>query len=1443
METLLDRLFDNIVLEFHIGSKENIDIKSKMGEGFSSAEVYLIELKGTSSIRGYYFLKIDREEDEYKNNLNEFCFSKVAKCIEKKIISDYYVMLLQIAGKSRLEYQSFYSIYRVSIKIKATKKIIGEILEESINGREIANGEMAPTMFFRAQLKNKLDSEGILVKFLRKNLYGESIKDIQAIRIDEDIDILPNAFAYAVNDTLWDGRKILNMTCSIHGDFHGNNVFVSNNTSDYVIIDMASYRNDGYMFYDTAYFEFSLMYHNMKEDSLVNWYYCVSRVVEQAWDDVDFKDSKVIREINREEEKWIAKKTTDKFSYKDGLLKARLMARVLVGLNYSGKRKLSDESRLKAYIYACCYLKRLLQDERVNYTFNKIGTWKDDSGGEVNKKEYVAFLDLADRFDNSQNYYFMLGRQWPYPDEISLNLRKIQLSGVVSFCQEKGFSEILEKKQLLNFVLPNNKSTWGNLEKDSAWWLYADGMTADPESLTEKYSKWRIQYRDFLEKFSDKLIKTVDEKDFLFIIDWINFNNGDASYIQRLLEKLDAIENTTVTIAVLDPENTFNISAEDYENIKIKKFRIKMENIAEYCSLYMPEEPDEVIYIPVRHSRIGVPLDKNDQQYIEQYTVLIHEQLIRRENVLAESEKYKFFYGEPITWTAIENELYVRHKQIKLYEKEVKEKLKNATEDQILVPIPHSPGAGASILGKIICWSLKKEYPTFILQNKIDEDVYESLRRVAGISGKHLLIFMDGDYNRNDISQFIYRLDGMRIKVCVLYPYRIYSIKEEDDKTISVLEARDGELFRDKYEDVMRTWKDYDENECKERAEKMDKLTTENNMVDFRLPFFYGMYAFEDDYQGVQEYLEGVQQFMKQNKTTEKVILYIALISYYTETKGLGFKYTRSLLKVKERSGRKLLKELQENFPRIIYIVDSSYRICHPVIAKKILHMKYQNFCSEGFKEFCILFIEDLRKMEPSECLSDKYLDLMTDIFIKRDTEEEINENETKKKSFSQIVLDVDNSNLQEQIYAKLVEAMPENASFYQHYGRLIMSNNPVRLKDAENQLKKAINIEPGNGSIYHSRGNLYVQYVLYQMTNDYKDVNARELFDKLSYYVNLAVEDFEHAIELVEKGDNASDLVYPYASIIQIVTSFVHQLAKRSEFSNDEKTFLEQTGEMNKWCKRMVSKALLYDIDTEIRYGQIRDNAFYMKTRKYLFRFKWSSQELEEKIRKFPDTFEYQIAYLDVVVSDKNSWKQKSQQQLKQIVACCENLFETDEYGTEGILWKWFNANIRIKRPISEAFKKMLGFLETLPDQDSNPTANYFSSIIYFCKYMESGDEKMVDSICKCINRCRQLVKDGKNRSITHYYYIDRPTTEENMLPLEFDRENAHWFEGTVVNADSNQSGYLTLDMNPKLRAFFVPIHTELKRNQEIGQQVKVKIGFRFDGLSGWELKQKCSG
>ena len=1445
MKTWLDKLLEDIVMKFYIGDRENIDVKSKMDEGFSGAEVYLVELKGDSKIKGYFFLKIDSEAEEYNNNKKNFCFSKVTKCIEKKEIDGYYVMLLQIAGISSTEYKSFYSIQKPSIKIEAVKKIIGEILEESTDKRKIVDGSLVPSVIFKMQLKNKLAPDGVVVKFLSKHLSGNSLKDISTIYINDEI--YPNVFSYAVNDTLWKDKKIENMTCCIHGDFHGNNVFVSNKNSDYAIIDMASYREDGWLFYDTAYFELSLMIHNMEKESLKDWLYCVEQVLEQSWNEVDFKDGKVIRAIAEEEERWIKKKVTDKFNYFDQLHNARLMARILAGLNYAGKRNVSDDVRLKSYMFASCCLKHLLQKEKVNYISSNICKWKGDSEISKNSSEYNRFLDYADRFNNSQNYYLILGRQWEYSEVVSMNLGKIYWSGIISFCKEKGLDDILQQKRLLRKVIPNNENTWNNIEKDSTWWLYADGIQADPDSQTENFARWKNKYREFWSRFTDKMINSIAEDDLLFLIDGSKFREGDDKYIRYILTQLDAIDTVVVNIAILEPETEiYNLDLEDYENLNIMSFKIGMEMIAEYCSLYLPELVDDVIYIPNRLNRIGIPLDRKDQQYIEQYTILVHEKLIRKENILADGEKYNFYYGEPITWTAIEEELYVKHKKIIYFENKIRQNLEKANKNQILISIQHYPGAGASILGRVICWNLKKEYPTFVLKKQFDEDVYECLVRVSAISGKHLLIFLDGNYNQNDVNQFLYRTRG--IKMCVLYACRVYSIKKidqgstsGDDEIISILDTRDGKLFCNEYEKVMKKWKEYDEAECEKRIKSMERLTTENNMIDFRIPFFYGMYAFEDDYQGIYEYLNGVIQFIEQHENMENVILYTALISYYTENKGLGFKYARKLLKKERQSGRELLKELQKNFPSIIYIVNSSYRICHPIVAKKILQIKFKVFQSESYKNFCIQFIEDLRKCESSNGnVSDGFSELMMDIFIKRDTEGEIKENESQKKSFSQIILEVANPSLQEQIYESLIKTLPKNPQFHQHYGRLIIANNPMRLKEAEEQLNEAIKLDNNNGAFYHSRGNVYVQYVRHQMNNEYKDLTSYDLFNKLCIYVELALSDFEHSIKLEEKGNNISDLVYPYTSIVQISTIFVHQLAKRSGFVSNEKEFLEKDMEINRWSKKVVSKAILYDIDTELRYNLIRDNIFYNNTRNYLSRYKWSSEELELKIKENPKDYHYQIAYLGICITEKSDWKHKSQRQLKQIIECCENLLKIEMYETEGILWKWFNAYIRLKQSTSITYNKMFGILETLPHQEMNATANFLRSILCFCKYIQTHDETMIDSMYECLQICKKLAGNRKNQSATHYYFTDELITGKDILPLEFEKENAYWFDATVIEAESAQSGYLTLDINPRLRAFFVPMHTDLKRHQEINEPVKVKIGFRFDGLSAWEIKQR---
>lgn len=1439
METLQKELIDKIVLSFNIDDKNNLVLISRIGDGFSGAEVYLIELKGSSRIKGYYFLKIDLENEEYENNQNKFCFSKVAKCIEKRKIDNFYIMLLQIAGKSSREYQSFYSIHQPVIKKNATTRLVAEMLKEAVDGKNFVGDDLSPSVLFKKHLKNKMNPNGALEKYLLLHLSGKGMEEIYTIQIHDKI--LPNAYAYAINNEPWNSIKFKDMTCCIHGDFHGKNVFVSAMDSDYTMIDMASYRNDGYLFFDMAYFEFSLLAYNMEKQSLAEWLSCIDLITRQDWDNLDCKDSKVIQEIVAGEMAWIELETTDTFNYPDQLRDARLIARVLAGLNYAGKKKVSDELRQKAFFYACYYLKNLLKSKGGQYKETETYKWKDNiRNDELNIEEYNYFLDFSGRFDGNQDYYLVLGECWNYPKVVSESLTRINLSGVISFCKDRSFEEILEKKQFLRYIIPTDEGTWGLIERKNTWWIYADGLNAVPESLSQSVSVWRSKYGDFWFNFHKKISKNISEEDLLFIINWPDFKSNGMRYIEHLFRQLELIAGAEINIAILDPENSCGIDVNEYESLNIRKFDIGLEAVAMFCSQYLAQPSVDCIYIPSRQNRFGEPLDKEIQLYVEKYTVLVHEQLLERENLLSESEKYKFYFGEPITWTAIEEELYVKHNKIKSIKEDICKRLEKADSEPSLISIPHSPGAGASVLGRVICWDLKDEYPVFILENKFDENTYECLLQVSNLSGKPLLIFLDGNYNPNDVKQFVSMLGGKRIKSCVLYPYRVYKTVIENDRMLSALAVREGEKFRKKYETVMIKWKNYDEQERGRRIHNMDKLTSESNLLDFRLPFFYGMHAFEEDYRGIFEYLTEVFKIMKQNEKAKKIINYMALISYYTENKGLGFNYSKKLLEIKNISGRELLKEFQVDFPKMIYIIDSAYRICHPIIAREILKNEFIQFESEAFKEFCIQFIEDLKNCESKITISDRYQDIMMDLFVKRDTEGDIDESDTLKKNFSQVILDIGNPNLQEQIYKKIIEIIPKNQYFHQHYARLIMANNPMRLHEAQEHLDEAIKIDPKNGSLFHSRGNLYIQYVLYQMRNNYKKLNGNELYNKLKAYVDLAIEDLNKAIDIEQPGDNVAELVYPYASIIQISTSFVSQLAIRLGFSENYTNFLEQNNEMSRWSKDLISKAVLCDIDSDNRYALMRKNEFYNKRRYHLAKFQMTSEELEYKISENPKDYSYQVAYLGIINPDKKAWNQKSQEQLKHIIAYCENLMMIEKYRTEGVLWKWFNACIHMKRTTAESYSRMLGLLETMPERYCNVTANYFMYMLYFCQYMETGDEKRVEAMLDCLKVCREFANDKRNKSITHYYYIDQTYTGSDKLPLDFERENAQLFDGTVTKAESNQSGYLTLDKNPRLRAFFVPIHTELKRNQEVGKQVQTKIGFRFDGLSAWDMKIK---
>ena len=247
MGTMLEKILDEILNEFQIGDKNNLVVVKTVSAGFSGAEVYIVELKYPSKNQGYFFLKIDTDCEEFDNHNKGFCFIRVARCVEKKKISGYYVLLLQIAGKSQKECRSFSEITSRKIKVKATENMIADMIRQSAKNKPMIGKDIIPTELFQNHLKSKLDMDGVLAGYLKKVIRNDNLKTVHVINIENMS--LPNAYAYATEAELWGSYRMKDTKCCVHGDLHDKNVFVSTkNPHDYVLIDMASYDENGYLF-------------------------------------------------------------------------------------------------------------------------------------------------------------------------------------------------------------------------------------------------------------------------------------------------------------------------------------------------------------------------------------------------------------------------------------------------------------------------------------------------------------------------------------------------------------------------------------------------------------------------------------------------------------------------------------------------------------------------------------------------------------------------------------------------------------------------------------------------------------------------------------------------------------------------------------------------------------------------------------------------------------------------------------------------------------------------------------------------------------------------------------------------------------------------------------------------------------------------------------------
>ncbi|MTJ91455.1 MAG: hypothetical protein F8N36_01100 [Desulfovibrio sp.] len=1436
--SMLEQIKEKIVVEFKIGSNDSLEMLEQVSRGLSGAEVYKVHLKGDSNHKGYFYLKIDSNPNEYNNLKNEFPFTN-AECIEKKVVGEYYVLLFELAGGSYNDFVCFYKLEENSKKNKAVRNIIQELLNKIFNKSSINGKQESPSVLFKRILKNKLNEERNLAEYLKthfgKNPLGHACLSVCGIK-------LPNAYAYAVDNALWNLTQFESIICPMHGDMHGDNVFVSKYDSTCTLIDFATSRVDGYVFFDIAYFELSALLTNLEKESLFDWINDIILLSECQWDEQDFKGQSLVKAIEEEERNWVDSICRSSFSYKDCLNNARLVARVMAGLNYAGKRDVSDDMRIKSFIYASVFMKVLL--DKTNHTEWKNiepAMWHKGMTDEQMRDEAQRLAEYSSYFCNDMRYVFVCGADSTYGESVSEALARIQWSGVISFHtndENNSLREELGKKGLLRSIILGQDENKEYIKNSKMWWIYASGTEILPETIVKCFPEWRTKYSRFLDNILEIAVTALSPDEILVIIDRNSFRK-ETKYLERLLEWFS--QQKMGRVALLDKHNYAEkeFVKEDYPDIDVQKFALGSEELAEYCLEHFSKPVSKKKIIPHAENRLGVPLDDEDDIFISEHMTLVCDALLLEENI-EESKKDSFFCGQPISWAAISEKLYVPRKAVEEYRKDIVDLADKST--QAIFRIGHAPGSGATVTCRAICWELRAHFPTLIV-TKITSGTDECLRRLSSKSGKPLIILADFDFSQNDVNLLLSRLKSLRLRGIIMHPYRTYEEEKEatlsfarvvstpdcgSRKVLGPLAGEESMTFKSWYIQKMDE-KGYSPSEVQKRRQNLDDLTTKASMTRFRLPFFYGMYTFEKDFTSVNSYIDRIFERIDDDEKLKKALHYIALITYYLTEHGLHYAYLTKILNNGHTysTPMALQRYFTERFGALIFQNNLNYRVCHPLIAKNILSKQFLGQPS-ALKQLCEDFIGDLRGFEGRNETSDALEALFVSMFIKREVE-----NETQK--FSQIIMDIENVNLQECVFKKLTQLMPKNAQFFQHYGRLISDSRAHDLELAKTLIDKAIELEPNNSSHYHVRGTIYFRNIKYRIAKGY--ITCSDLYDECSQLTKLALNDFEMAIDIIERHPSSETntylLSYPYSSIMEMTTYIATKMQNISRKDDFKKVFLINRTPESQWCNELIRIANKYDIETESRYEDIRGSQYYANGKTKLLQLNFSQSELLEIITTHPNDNTYKYAYLaSVNMASKEDLSRLGHDQLLNIIDYCTDILLTDSFA-EGILWKCFTAHLHLG---TFDWGTIVGLTESLSEMERNLTANYILYVLYFCRSLSSNAPSDVENAIKYRNICKSLSKNNSKNTTSKLFY-----TGNALFPISMSKDKGMRVDGKVSEEIASlQSAYLTLDAIPQFNAFFVPARTELRVGQSFGEKITCIVGFSYDGLRALDVEKR---
>ncbi len=369
--------------------------------GKSGALVFAADLTG-KDFAGQAILKLDRtsrtdwsEDQEFERHRRAFevnpdyAAAHLPRIVHAAQHGDYIAILSTIAGRG-LEYALPWAECAWMPQLNVAGRLADDLLECWNENAFLDPAMLEPRDLLQSWLGYRLDPNdgGRIHDFLGSTCGVPALTP--ALSFEGEWRPNPLAFAEQVV-TAGSSIRLRAIRGNVHGDLHGFNVLVRRQAEvkpDYYLIDLDLYRDDGFLFFDHAYFELTYLITERQSIEPSRWKSILNTLSPRAYiqeEDVVTGDDvgmlQLVNDMRDEVKTWIDRHEPNRLSYMES---QSLMGRIAAGLALTHQTR-SSAVRAMAFLYAATSLQDFLTLHDVEWPKNGPAFTYDPTGDATNQ--------------------------------------------------------------------------------------------------------------------------------------------------------------------------------------------------------------------------------------------------------------------------------------------------------------------------------------------------------------------------------------------------------------------------------------------------------------------------------------------------------------------------------------------------------------------------------------------------------------------------------------------------------------------------------------------------------------------------------------------------------------------------------------------------------------------------------------------------------------------------------------------------------------------------------------------------------------------------------------------------------------------------------------------------------------------------------------------------